>query len=193
MEDEKRILLLLQIIESQATQIGNLTKQVAELTAQVEELIRKLDEKNHRKNSKNSRQHINWNWAGFEWMYEHPEFDKDSKETIGLWWGGGKIVGAAIYDMYFGEAFCGVLPEYAGHYGEVLEYAWRALKDNSGLGIAICRDGLLNAGTYSHMHRTEEDGQNRFRTKGASAISFPACRYRKTTRRRQRDRWGPEG
>ena len=29
--------------------------------------------------------HINWNWARFEWMYEHPEFNKDLIESIGLW------------------------------------------------------------------------------------------------------------
>lgn len=95
--------------------------------------------------NRDSKQHINWNWARFEWMYEHPEFDKDSKETIGLWLDGGKIIGAAIYDMYFGEAFCGVLPEYEELYAQVLDYACRALKDDSGLAVAICRDSLQEA------------------------------------------------
>ena len=58
------------------------------------------------------RTHINWNWSRFEWMYEHPEFDQSALNAIGLWLDGKRIVGAAIYDMYFGEAFCGVLPEY---------------------------------------------------------------------------------
>ena len=41
--------------------------------------------------------HINWNWARFEWMAEHPEFDKSLSSFIGLWTDEGKIVGAAIY------------------------------------------------------------------------------------------------
>lgn len=85
-----------------------------------------------------SRNHINWNWARFEWMYAHPEFDRNLLSSIGLWDDGEKIVGAAIYDMYFGEAFCGVLPEYDNLYPEVLEYAYHELKDDSGLGISIC-------------------------------------------------------
>lgn len=83
------------------------------------------------------RAHIHWNWARFEWMYEHPECDKSLLGSIGLWRDGDRIVGAAIYDMYFGEAFCGVLPEYASLYPEVLDYACRALKDENGLAIAI--------------------------------------------------------
>ena len=71
-------------------------------------------------------------------MIEHPEFDKSLKGSIGLWRDGGRIVGAAIYDMYFGEAFCGVLPEYEDLYPEILDYAWRELKDENGLGIAAC-------------------------------------------------------
>lgn len=95
--------------------------------------------------NKDSKQHINWNWARFEWMYEHPEFDKDSKEMIGFWLDGEKVVGAAIYDMYFGEAFCGVLPEYQELYAQVLDYAYRVLKDDSGLAVAICQDSLQEA------------------------------------------------
>lgn len=49
-------------------------------------------------------------------MIEHPETDKTKLETIGLWWEKDSIVGAAIYDMYYGEAFCGVLKAY--------EFAW---------------------------------------------------------------------
>lgn len=87
------------------------------------------------------RTHVNWNWARFEWMAEHPEFDKSLISSIGLWIeDGDKVVGAAIYDMYFGEAFCGVLPGYEALYPEVLDYAWRALKDGAGIGIAICDD-----------------------------------------------------
>ncbi len=88
--------------------------------------------------NRTDRTHINWNWARFEWMYEHPEFDKDAMDAIGLWLDGDRVVGAAIYDMYFGEAFCGVLPEYEELYPEVLQYAYNALKDENGLAIAIC-------------------------------------------------------
>ena len=84
------------------------------------------------------RTHINWNWARFEWMYGHPEFDQSALDAIGLWTDSGKVVGAAIYDMYFGEAFCAVLPGYEDLYPEVLQHAWNDLKDENGLGIAVC-------------------------------------------------------
>ena len=83
------------------------------------------------------RTHINWNWARFEWMMEHPEFDQSASSSIGLWWSDGKVVGAAIYDMYFGEAFCAALPEYEALHPEILDYAYRELKDDSGLAVAI--------------------------------------------------------
>ena len=85
-----------------------------------------------------NKDHINWNWARFEWMMKHPEFDESLIKSIGLWMDGEKVVGAAIYDMYFGEAFCGVLPEYEALYPEILAYAYRELRDDNGLGIAIC-------------------------------------------------------
>ena len=89
---------------------------------------------------RHDRKHINWNWARFEWMAEHPEFDQSLISSIGLWIVSDKVVGAAIYDMYFGEAFCGTLPEYDALYPEILEYAWRELKDETGLGVTICDD-----------------------------------------------------
>ena len=79
--------------------------------------------------------HINWNWARFEWMEEHPEFDKSLTASIGLWVDNESIVGAAIYDMYFVEAFCGALPEHSDLYPEILDYAYRVLKDENGLGV----------------------------------------------------------
>ena len=90
--------------------------------------------------NQDSTEHIHWNWARFEWMYEHPEFDKSSMDSIGLWAEGDKIVGAAIYDQYFGEAFCGALSGYEDLYPEILDYAYENLKDDAGLGIAICDD-----------------------------------------------------
>ncbi|MCR5558212.1 MAG: hypothetical protein K6F75_11735 [Butyrivibrio sp.] len=86
------------------------------------------------------RSHINWNWARFEWMYEHPEFDKTAMGAIGLWTEEGNVVGAAIYDMYFGEGFCGVLPEHKALFPEVVRYACDNLKDDSGFALAICDD-----------------------------------------------------
>ena len=82
--------------------------------------------------------HINWNWARFEWMYEHPETDRSLIGSIGLWKCGERVVGAAIYDMYFGEAFCGALREYEHLFPEILEYASEKLCDESGIAVAIC-------------------------------------------------------
>ena len=90
--------------------------------------------------NRENQNHINWNWARFEWMMEHPEFDKSLIDSIGLWTDADRVVGAAIYDMYFGEAFCGVLPGYETLYPEILDYAYRELRDDNGLGIAICND-----------------------------------------------------
>ncbi len=86
------------------------------------------------------RRHINWNWARFEWMYEHPECDRTLLGSIGLWIDGGAVVGAAIYDMYFGEAFCAALPAYASLYPEILTYAYGAMRDDAGLAVAIPDD-----------------------------------------------------
>lgn len=82
--------------------------------------------------------HINWNWARFEWMAGHPDFDRGAEGAIGLWRDGKRVVGAAIYDMYFGEAFCGALPGYEELFPEILAYAWRELRDENGLGVALC-------------------------------------------------------
>ena len=88
--------------------------------------------------NRRDRSHIHWNWARFEWMAEHPEFDRDSASSIGLWQDAGRIVGAAIYDMYFGEGFCAALPGYEDLYPEILKYAARELRDDAGFGLAIC-------------------------------------------------------
>ena len=88
--------------------------------------------------NREEKSHIHWNWARFEWMMEHPEFDKASASAIGLWWAEDQVVGAAIYDMYFGEAFCAALPDWAHLYPEILDYAGRELRDEKGLGIALC-------------------------------------------------------
>lgn len=104
------------------------------------------------------RMHINWNWARFEWMAEHPDFDKSLVSSIGLWLDKGRVVGAAIYDMYFGEAFCGVLPEYFELYPQLLDYAWQMLRDENGLGIAICTENQreIHAAEKSGFHPAEQ-------------------------------------
>ena len=109
--------------------------------------------------NRQDRTHVNWNWARFEWMAEHPEFDKSLIGSIGLWWEKGRVVGAAIYDMYFGEAFCGVLPEHAALYPAVLDYAAGALGDETGLAVALC-DGCAaerNAARAAGFSPTRQD------------------------------------
>lgn len=90
--------------------------------------------------SNEDKNHINWNWARFEWMMEHPYTDKSKLNTIGLWCEKENIVGAAIFDMYYGEAFCGALSKHADILPEILDYAYCNLKDEGGLGIAICNE-----------------------------------------------------
>ena len=110
--------------------------------------------------NRDDKTHINWNWARFEWMAEHPEYDKSLSDSIGLWRDGDKVVGAAIYDMYFGEAFCGVLKDYEALYPEILDYAYQNLKDDAGLGIAVCDNSVweieaLKAAGFSPAEQTE--------------------------------------
>ena len=88
--------------------------------------------------NRQDRNHIHWNWARFEWMMEHPAFHRDQIGAIGLWKDQEKVVGAAIYDMYFGEGFCGALPEYEELYPAILTYACRELRDWEGFGLAVC-------------------------------------------------------
>ncbi|MBP1534803.1 MAG: N-acetyltransferase [Ruminiclostridium sp.] len=107
-----------------------------------------------------NKNNINWNWARFEWMYEHNDFDKSLIHSIGLWVCGERIVGAAIYDMYFGEAFCGALPEYSYLYPEIIDYTYTNMCDDSGLAIAVCDEdaekkaALINAG-FSKIEQHE--------------------------------------
>ncbi|MBQ1377250.1 MAG: GNAT family N-acetyltransferase [Lachnospiraceae bacterium] len=109
--------------------------------------------------NRSDKRHINWNWARFEWMSEHAEFDKSAASSIGLWWSADRIVGAAIYDMYFGEAFCAALPEYETLYPEILKYAYQELKDDSGLGIAISDDNKkeIEAAEAAGFSQDEQD------------------------------------
>ena len=93
--------------------------------------------------NKNSDKHINWNWARFEWMYEHPMFDKKLLSRIGLWINNNKVIGCAIYDMFLGEASILVLPEYYHLYKEMLDFAYENIKDEDGLKVAVEDDNEL--------------------------------------------------
>ena len=90
--------------------------------------------------NKESSHHMNWNWARWEWMYEHALTRKDLLKHMGLWFDGDHLVGVALMDMYFGEAFIGVLQPYSYLYQEVLNYAFQNLKDEQGLGITIANE-----------------------------------------------------
>ena len=90
-----------------------------------------------------SRNHANWTWARLEWMIEHPLTKKELLPAMGLWFDGDHLVGAALIDMYFGEAFVGVLKAYQDLYPQALEYAFDNLKDDQGLGIAINEDNKV--------------------------------------------------
>lgn len=87
-------------------------------------------------NQENSN-HFNWNWARFEWMHDHPLTKKESLGYMGLWFDDDHLIGAAVLDMYFGEAFVGVLSEYKYLYPEILKYAFDNLKDDQGLGVTF--------------------------------------------------------
>lgn len=87
--------------------------------------------------NKENNYHNNWNWARFEWMYEHPLTQKELLPYMGLWFDDNHLVGAALIDMFFGEAFVGVLNDYQSLYREVLKYAFDNLKDDQGLGISF--------------------------------------------------------
>lgn len=84
--------------------------------------------------------HNNWNWARFEWMIEHPLTKKELLNSMGLFFDDNHLVGATLIDMFFGEAFVGVLSKYHHIYPDVLHYAYDNLKDEEGLGIAFHDD-----------------------------------------------------
>ena len=87
--------------------------------------------------NRQSHDHINWNWARWEWMYSHPYFDGSKAHTIGLWKCGAQIVGAAVYDLFYGEALCAALPGYEALLPEIVTYAWENLGNENGLAVAV--------------------------------------------------------
>ena len=90
--------------------------------------------------NKENNYHNNWNWARFEWMHEHPLTKKEQIKYMGLWFDDNALIGAALIDMYFGEAFVGVLHKYHYLYSDIVKYAFDNLKDEEGLGISIHDD-----------------------------------------------------
>ena len=81
--------------------------------------------------------YLNWNWARLEWMIAHPYFDYSLINKIGLWFIDDNLVGIAIFDMYLGECNIITLKEYHHLYNEILEYAYKYLSDEDGLGIYV--------------------------------------------------------
>ncbi|USB33386.1 GNAT family N-acetyltransferase [Paenibacillus sp. YPG26] len=87
--------------------------------------------------SKENSKYINWNWARWEWMMYHPEFNNDLIDNIGLWFCNDELVGMATFDHYFGEACIAVKSGHIELEKEALEYALSTFSDENGLGIAI--------------------------------------------------------
>ncbi|WP_130807099.1 GNAT family N-acetyltransferase [Senegalia massiliensis] len=87
--------------------------------------------------SKYDRKHINWNWARLEWMFFHPDFNRDLIDKIGLWFCNDKLVGIATYDHYFGEAFFATKLGFEELEKDILEYSLATFSDKNGLGIAV--------------------------------------------------------
>ena len=106
-----------------------------------------------------SSYHNNWNWARFEWMHEHPLTKKELLKYMGLWFDDDHLVGAALIDMFFGEAFVGVLPEYQQLYPEILECAFDHLKDDEGLGIAFHDDNAQEISEAIKQGFSKADGE----------------------------------
>ena len=93
-------------------------------------------------------------------MYQHPYCDRTLLSTIGLWKDNGKVVGATIFDLFRGEAFCGALPEYQHLMPEIYAYAYENLRDENGLGIAVADSdtdtrSLLKGLGYEQAEQTE--------------------------------------
>ncbi len=80
---------------------------------------------------------MNWNWARWEWAMFHPEFDQSLAKRIGVWFCGEKVVGLASFDMFLGEAFCGVLQGFQHIFPEILNYSEKTISNENGLAISI--------------------------------------------------------
>lgn len=127
--------------------------------------------------SRDNRKLINWNWARWEWMVFHPEFDSSLAGKIGLWFCNSELVGMTTYDHYFGEACYAVKKGYEELEKEILEYAINNFSNENGLGIAVNNDDshaidlLLNYGFVKH-NNAENILENTFEEKSFD-YSFP--------------------
>ncbi|OJF77424.1 MAG: GNAT family N-acetyltransferase [Treponema sp. CETP13] len=90
--------------------------------------------------SQNSKKSINWNWARWEWMYFHQDFDIKKVESIGLWFDNEKLVAIATYDYYNGESVILVDNEHKYLYNDIILYSVKTFSDQDGLGIAVNDD-----------------------------------------------------
>lgn len=120
--------------------------------------------------------HSNWIWARFEWMHEHPLTKKELLDYMGLWFDDDELVGAALIDMFFGEAFVGALKAYQSLYPEILRYAFDNLKDDQGLGITINdldKEEIEEALRQGFFKTEAEETVLRIGLKEAFAIDLP--------------------
>ena len=101
--------------------------------------------------NKDDNSRINWNWARFEWMYEHPYTNKEQLSSIGLWKDDNKIVAATLFDMYFGEGYCACLPKHMDLLPEVIEHAYKSLSDDEGFRLSICDDNFIEIETATKL------------------------------------------
>ena len=106
--------------------------------------------------SNKTEQYINWNWARWQWMYFHPDFDESQEDKIKLWFANNQIIGIAVYDFYAGESSFIVDPEYQELEVEMIQYSIDNFSDGDGLGIAINDEAvetvekMLNLGFEKH-------------------------------------------
>ncbi len=107
--------------------------------------------------SQNDRKHINWNWARWEWMFFHPDFNRNLKDKIGLWYYEGQLVGIATYDHYLGEAFFAAKQGFAELEKDILKYAIAAYSNENGLGIAVNDEDAHTLDLLSSNHFLKKD------------------------------------
>lgn len=74
----------------------------------------------------------NWLQPRWEYMHFHPMQDASNLDKIGMWEDSGKIVAVVTYEMYLGEAYFNVHPDYTHLKKEMFEYAEANLMGQSG-------------------------------------------------------------
>lgn len=104
------------------------------------------------KHTVEDKSQINWNWARWEWMYFHPEFDQELMGTIGLWYDQEELVAIATYDMYNGESAFVIADGHAYLEDEIIAYSLQTFSDEAGLGIAV------NENHLETIHKLEAAG-----------------------------------